>query len=814
MTLRSLLRPFLPSFPRTALLATALFVASGPATVFAALPSPAARIGLTFAFGTPEQGTTAVAITRIQDLGLKLVRQTTYCDLTWSQIELVDNTFTFANADLAINATVGFTVQPTLYSISASSTELYGLQVPFNVTAGIKDGWKTARDSAVSQNYVQTTVARYKSVVRHWEISNEMEGKTTRPLGLPTAEFAAFLVLNRGWIRAIDPEALVVLPGLSGTYGLPLAGGLQWLRDLLAAGGAAGFDIFTYHDYNSWWTLPKHFDDVRAILDANGLSAVPIWCSETSISSGKQTSITPPYSSIDEQAADVWRRFCLLFGKGAQNVNWHGHYSNAATPTSDGFSDFGLLTSAGSLRKKSWHAMKLLIQKIEGFTSARLVATGTITDDNTSGGAGAWVVEFTFAGGTKKYVAWSPDTQSYTLTGLTGMTSATLTTVVPASVTSDGLTPTWTTSTRSLVGTSLALTLASAPILVEPSATTAVAITTQPATQTVTAGASVTFTVAASGSPAPTTYQWFKNGTAIAGATGASYTLATTASTDAGSYTCAIGNGLTSATSAAAVLTVNAASRLSNLSVRTTLATGGTLIVGLTMEGGARNVLVRAGGPVLTGFGLSGVMADPKLSLYSGTAKILENDNWIFADIATTASSVGAFAYTAGSKDAAFIQTLNGGYTVQASGTAAGTVLVEAYDIGSATTPRLTNVSARNFVGTGADLLIAGFTVSGTGTKRILIRAVGPTLASFGVTGTLADPKLELYSGTTLLQSNDNWDSALATTFGSVGAFALTTGSKDAAFIATVNAGAGYTVQVSGTGGLTGEALVELYELP
>ncbi len=780
----------------------------------ATLPSPAARIGLTFAFGTPEQGTTAGTTARIQDLGVKLVRQTTYCDLTWTQIELVDNVFTFTSADQAMNATVGFTAQPTLYGISAGSTELYGLQVPFNVTAGIKDGWKTVRDSAATQSYVQTCVARYKSVVRHWEISNEMEGKITRPNYLPVAEFASFLVLNRGWIRAIDPEALVVLPGLSGTYGLPLGKGEQWLRDLLAAGGAAGFDIFSYHDYNSWWTLPLHFDNYRAILDANGLSAVPIWCTETSISSGKLTTITPPYSSVDEQAADVWRRLCLLFGKGALNVNWHAHYSSAATSTNDGFAEFGLLTSSGSIKKKSWHAMKLLIQKIEGFTSARLLATGTITDDNTSGGAGAWVVEFTFSNGTKKYVAWSPDAQNTTLTNLTGMTSATLTTVVPASVTSDGLTPTWTTSTRSLTGTSLALTLASAPILVEPSATTAVAITTQPTTQTVTTGASVTLSVAATGSPAPTSYQWYRNGAALSGATAASYTIAAAASADAGSYTCIVGNGISTATSSAAVLTVNVASRLSNLSVRTTLAAGSTLIVGLTMEGGARSVLVRAGGPVLAGFGLTGVMADPRLALYSGATKVLENDNWVSSDIATTAASVGAFSFTAGSKDAAFIQSLNGGYTVQATGTSAGTLLVEAYDTGSGTSPRLTNVSARNFVGTGADLLIAGFTVSGTGTKRILIRAVGPTLTAFGVAGALADPKLELYSGTTLLQSNDTWDATLTNTFTSVGAFALNAGSKDAAFVATVNAGAGYTVQVSGVGGLTGEALVELYELP
>ncbi len=260
---------------------------------------------------------------------------------------------------------------------------------------------------------------------------------------------------------------------------------------------------------------------------------------------------------------------------------------------------------------------------------------------------------------------------------------------------------------------------------------------------------------------------------------------------------------------------VGPTSRLSNLSVLTTLPAGGLLIVGLTMEGGAREVLLRASGPALIPLGVGGTMADPKLALYSGSTKVLENDTWS-SSLSTTFASLGAFAFPASSKDAAFVQSLNGGYTVWANGTAGGTVLVEAYDLGSAMTPRLTNISARNFVGTGSDILVAGLTVAGTGTKRILIRAVGPTLASaFGLTTALSDPKLELYNAAGVkIDENDNWAPALSTTFSSVGAFALAANSKDAAFIATVTAGTGYTVKVSGVGGLTGEALVELYELP
>ena len=108
--------------------------------------------------------------------------------------------------------------------------------------------------------------------------------------------------------------------------------------------------------------------------------------------------------------------------------------------------------------------------------------------------------------------------------------------------------------------------------------------------------------------------------------------------------------------------------------------------------------------------------------------------------------------------------------------------------------------------------------ISGSGALKLLIRAVGPTLGSFGVTDALADPTITLYRGTTVLASNDNWASSanpleISTAAGAVGAFALPSGSKDAALVATLPAGS-YTAIVSGAGNTTGTALVELYVLP
>ena len=151
------------------------------------------------------------------------------------------------------------------------------------------------------------------------------------------------------------------------------------------------------------------------------------------------------------------------------------------------------------------------------------------------------------------------------------------------------------------------------------------------------------------------------------------------------------------------------------------------------------------------------------------------------------------------------------------SGGATGVALAEIYDAStgafSRTAPRLVNVSARTQVGTGDSILIAGFAIGGSTPVRLLIRAVGPTLGAFGVGGVLADPKLEVLSGSTKIAENDNWLAEDAATFGAVGAFNLTSRSLDAALVTTLAPGT-YTAQISGVRSTTGVALVEIYELP
>jgi hypothetical protein len=203
------------------------------------------------------------------------------------------------------------------------------------------------------------------------------------------------------------------------------------------------------------------------------------------------------------------------------------------------------------------------------------------------------------------------------------------------------------------------------------------------------------------------------------------------------------------------------------------------------------------------------------VTLLSGQTLLAQNDDWD-ATLAPEFAKVGAFAWTAGSKDAALIVTLPpGAYTAQVNGKnrTTGMALVEVYDADGAPPAgiRLLNISTLSPVGTGAQIQTAGFVIDGPVPKKIVIRAAGPSLSPYGIQGLLADPVLTVLSGQTILAQNDDWPASLATDFAKVGAFSWTVGSKDAAVVITLPPGA-YTAQVTGKNNTTGMALVEVYD--
>lgn len=275
-------------------------------------------------------------------------------------------------------------------------------------------------------------------------------------------------------------------------------------------------------------------------------------------------------------------------------------------------------------------------------------------------------------------------------------------------------------------------------------------------------------------------------------------------------------------------------SRLINISTRGQVGTGSNLMIsGFVVTGDRpKTVLVRAAGPTLaSSFNLTGTLAAPVLTLVdSQNRTIATNTGWgtnaNAAALSATAARVGAFPFTANSADSALLTTLTpGAYTALISGVNNGTGLsiVEVYDVDTMSNEgsRAINISTRGIAGSGQNKMIAGFVIDGASSRRVLIRAVGPTLgaAPFNVGGTLAEPQLELYNSRNLLHATAGaWSlqssaDEIRGAAKSVSAFDLPEGSKDAAMVVTLLPGA-WTVQVGGSGNATGVVLVEVYALP
>ena len=367
-------------------------------------------------------------------------------------------------------------------------------------------------------------------------------------------------------------------------------------------------------------------------------------------------------------------------------------------------------------------------------------------------------------------------------------------------------------------------------------------ITTQPADQSVAIGSTTTFSVAASGVPVPN-YQWLFNGSFISGATGPTLTLANVQADNLGTYSVIVTSSSGTVTSNSAVLSSpgvapatpppQAASNFANISTRAQVGPGAQIeIVGFVISGppgSTEQVLVRGDGPSIGAFGVLGVLENPVLTLFDSNGNQIDtNTDWSSspnaAQIASAAASVGAFALFPGeagvSADSALLVNLTpGAYTAQVTGlnSTSGIALAEVYQVGTGNA-NLVNISTRAFVGTGAAVEIAGFVVHGTQPTTVLIRAVGPTLSTFSVSGVLAQPTLTVQDASANpVATNMGWSTnsnaaAIATTAAAVGAFALPSGSADCALLLTLQPG-NYTATVSGVGGTSGIALVEAYQV-
>ena len=290
---------------------------------------------------------------------------------------------------------------------------------------------------------------------------------------------------------------------------------------------------------------------------------------------------------------------------------------------------------------------------------------------------------------------------------------------------------------------------------------------------------------------------------------------------------------MTSNPAALAVTSTVNVGRLINLSVNTDYVPGMTL--GFSSGGagttGSQTLLVRASGPALTAFGVNNVLPDPNLTVKnSAAAAIAANAGWASTpsnQAAVTAADTATYAFpltNPASLDSATVVTLPVSVdtvVVGSTGNHTGRTLAEVYDdtpsgTYALTTPRLVNLSCKIQVAAGSSIT-AGFTIGGVTSKTVLIRACGPALTTYGVSGVMPDPQLAVFNSSgTQIASNAGWggDPQLTAAMSAVYAFPLTNPSSTDSVVLITLAPGSYTARASSATGTAGTALVEVYEVP
>jgi hypothetical protein len=236
------------------------------------------------------------------------------------------------------------------------------------------------------------------------------------------------------------------------------------------------------------------------------------------------------------------------------------------------------------------------------------------------------------------------------------------------------------------------------------------------------------------------------------------------------------------------------------------------LIGGFIIQGSSsKTLIVRAMGPSLSASGVANTLADPVLELHDSAGAIISsNNNWQDGAQAGQIQEMG-FAPASAAESAILVNVSPGNYTAVVSGWGGGqgTGLVEVYEM-DANSARMMNISTRGPVGTEGEPMIGGLIAQGSAPKKIIVRALGPSLAG-SISGTLADPVLELRDGSgNLMAANDDWGNSAQA--GEIAATIPPVSARESAIIATLSPG-NYTAIVRGVDGTFGVGLVEVFDL-
>jgi hypothetical protein len=239
---------------------------------------------------------------------------------------------------------------------------------------------------------------------------------------------------------------------------------------------------------------------------------------------------------------------------------------------------------------------------------------------------------------------------------------------------------------------------------------------------------------------------------------------------------------------------------------------GGFIVTGTA----PKHVLLRGIGPSLAQSGVPNLLADPVMELHgpAGFATII-NDNWRNDPLQEAAILASGIPPTNDLESAIDATLVPGAYTavVMGKNNTSGVGLVEVYDLNRSALSKLANISTRASVGTGDNIVIAGFILGGnSGDDRIVVRGIGPSLTSAGLPNALANPNLELRDGNgALLLSNNDWQDNQAQAAELIAAGLAPTHQLESGIAATLPPGL-YTALLAGENNGTGIGLVEVYD--
>lgn len=337
-------------------------------------------------------------------LGVQAFRQAPLADLFWDVVEPQAGQWHFTEADTVLTVP-DFEPVATLFAMQYASPTPPWERDPnrFQKTLGPE-----------ARNYLEQVIARYGDFIRYWEIGNEMDhwraadpgeqrppGAERLPLappgGFSPQEQGAFLAEAANFIRARDPDAVIVLPGLSAPADYPVT---VWFAGVLQGGGSDWFDVVNYHYYGNWQGYCRQRAAFQTFLDRNGLADKPVWMTESGATRDPNLTLRTNYpNSPQAQAADIFRRLAPAYALGDDLVMWHTYLDSPDLPGNP-WRGYGI-RSHDSAAQPAYYALQLFIRELLPFQQAEVIACD---------GRGANIFRFVREDGRERYIVWGTGT--------------------------------------------------------------------------------------------------------------------------------------------------------------------------------------------------------------------------------------------------------------------------------------------------------------------------------------------------------------------------------------------------------------------